>query len=551
VATRIPPGQAKKAAAATPGRGASGLAPGQAGRVPGNTAGIDAAMNARGVTAAQIRALDTAGLVPPGKSPVPVVEQVVHNLRGLGFNPSTQGQDVGAQLREALTQLQNRAGLPANGELDRGTLNELLKVGVLREPRHTTTDRPTKDRYEVARNRDFITEISNPRARAQKGEAKQKNFLSLLGGLLRGALGGRAGRAGGNAQAGQAAGAQPGADAAAAAKTASTVVPPPQAPIAQPRDAVPVKMAAQLSKADAPASKADAPLQKTDAPVIRRGIVSDRPVSRQDVQRPATPNQPRSVAEAQSRAGNEAATGRSTMSSQVQGPGTTQSPTTEQARAVSLTAQQDPTARGLPAGKGDPRAIQGQGQSIGEAAARYDLGMTHAGAIREAQGTDGDWHEAEEGATERDRGGSSSGQEHSQDGERGHAMMDDGSGDGEGFYQVQPLSQQIYEALATISRDPESANRATTYSWDVTLYHPEIRGAGQAAKPLFHLVVVSADPFDPVWERARAELARHLGRLEPDVPSPQQEDFTSALRRARVSDPPPPEAATPMESADE
>lgn len=118
---------------------------------------------------------------------------------------------------------------------------------------------------------------------------------------------------------------------------------------------------------------------------------------------------------------------------------------------------------------------------------------------------------------------------------RGHATLDDGSDDDEGYYEVPALSAQIAQALEGIVRD-DDAKGATTYSWDVTFYRPGIYGRRQPTEPLWHVVVERASPFDPVWSEAREALASRLGDLEPDSAPPSDDDFQRALRRARVRD---------------
>jgi len=509
VATRIPPGHAK--------RGASAQAPGQVnrtglqnglntGRIPTLQVPGGGQQQQLGNLAQPAQALSNAGLVQQGVNPTGVLQEIVNNLRGLGYTPN-QGQDLAGQLREALTQMQERAGLRTTGQLDSKTLDTLVKLGALREPRHTTTDKPPRDGFEKTGGR---------------------AVLSFLGGLFRG-LGGARGKGGGDAQ--------PGKDAAASKEAAAQAKPEP----------LPVRRGIQTTRGAAQAAKAAEPARPQSAEPRATQSVQERtaqPVQSRAQAEVRPQAEARPLAEARPQAGADNSAGRAQSQSSTLGQSATSPPTLEQARTATTAAQQDPTAKGLPEAKGDPRAVQGQGQTQGEAAARYDIGATHAGSIRESQGTDGDYHEYEEGATERDHGGASSGEEHSNDAERGHAQLNDGSEAGPGHYKVPALSWQIAQALRSITRDPDESNRATTYSWDVTLFKPAIYGAGQKAAQLFHLVVVSADPFDPVWERAREELTRHLLRLEPQATLPEVEDFQSALRRARVS-----EAPATLESA--
>jgi hypothetical protein len=97
------------------------------------------------------------------------------------------------------------------------------------------------------------------------------------------------------------------------------------------------------------------------------------------------------------------------------------------------------------------------------------------------------------------------------------------------------LPIQIRKALETITRD-ENANLSagaavTTYSWDASFYRP---GGPVGFEPILHLVVKNAGPFDQAWIRAREALAAKQKEFEPSRAPVTQEDFTAALRKARV-----------------
>ena len=93
------------------------------------------------------------------------------------------------------------------------------------------------------------------------------------------------------------------------------------------------------------------------------------------------------------------------------------------------------------------------------------------------------------------------------------------------------LSSQVRRALETIGRDEVSGPGATTYSWDASFYRP---GCPIGVDALLHVVVKSAGPFDPAWLKAREALAAKQKEFEPSRAVVTQEDFTAALRRARV-----------------
>jgi hypothetical protein len=93
------------------------------------------------------------------------------------------------------------------------------------------------------------------------------------------------------------------------------------------------------------------------------------------------------------------------------------------------------------------------------------------------------------------------------------------------------IAVQIRKALDAITRDETSGPSATTYSWDASFFRP---GAPMEGDPILHLVVKSAGPFDGAWVKAREALAHKQKEFEPGRAVVTQEDFTAALRRARV-----------------
>jgi hypothetical protein len=93
------------------------------------------------------------------------------------------------------------------------------------------------------------------------------------------------------------------------------------------------------------------------------------------------------------------------------------------------------------------------------------------------------------------------------------------------------LAVQIRRALEGIARDLESTNAATTYSWSAVLFKP---GAPVDSEPLLKLSVAKAGPFDQAWVKAREAIAAKQKEVEPGRAIVTGEDFTAALRRARV-----------------
>jgi len=67
-------------------------------------------------------------------------------------------------------------------------------------------------------------------------------------------------------------------------------------------------------------------------------------------------------------------------------------------------------------------------------------------------------------------------------------------------------------------------------------YKPGIYAAGQKAQDLVHLVVMSATAFDPIWQKAQANLQVLVRKLERDGAVPSFDDLVAALRQARARD---------------
>ncbi|MFH1807443.1 MAG: peptidoglycan-binding protein [Pseudomonadota bacterium] len=218
------------------------------------------------------------------------------------------------------------------------------------------------------------------------------------------------------------------------------------------------------------------------------------------------------------------------VATSVAAPAAAQVQNGERARSESLLATKDPKDRGAPVG--DALSDQGKGKQ-GQHAGMLGGGEGE-GAPEETGEDDGLSTDPDDDGSERDTGNAPSGDENFADPERGHAQLDDGSAAGEGYYEIPAFEEQVLEALAAIVRDPESATRATTYSWDLVLYKPGVYGAGQKGEELVHLEVQNATPFDPVWDKARGEIGRILRRYQPGALPPSRAEIEVALRRARV-----------------
>ena len=175
-------------------------------------------------------------------------------------------------------------------------------------------------------------------------------------------------------------------------------------------------------------------------------------------------------------------------------------------------------------GDGAEGRQRGRGGDQANAGGDDDSAADVAGADGERDG-DGD-----------KKGNAWSGDNNHRDKRRGHATTDDGTDAEAGSYRVASLSQQSFEALEKIKKDETANNRATTYSWDVMFFKPGVYSAGQKAQDLVHLVVQSSTAFDPVWQRAQANLQIMVRRLEKDSPVPTLDDIVGALRQARARD---------------
>ena len=92
------------------------------------------------------------------------------------------------------------------------------------------------------------------------------------------------------------------------------------------------------------------------------------------------------------------------------------------------------------------------------------------------------------------------------------------------------LPVQVRRALAHVRRD-DDAPGAATYSWDASFHAP---GAPLSREPILHVVVERAGPFDPAWVKAREAIAQKQREHEPGRAVVTADDFTAALRAARV-----------------
>lgn len=202
----------------------------------------------------------------------------------------------------------------------------------------------------------------------------------------------------------------------------------------------------------------------------------------------------------------------------------------EQARSDTDQGTRDPHYRGVPEGQGDPQARAGRAAE-GEGKARRK-GKGGDGDATEGEG-EGGVDEGDEDGTETDDTNSPAGDDDLDSRRRGHATLDDGSGDEAGHYEIPALSEQLRAALEQIERDDDGRG-PVTYRWDVTFYKPGIYGAYQPAEPLWHIGIEQVTAFDDVWQQACDALARRITEKESPSAAPAWDDFERALRRARA-----------------
>ncbi|MBI1946191.1 MAG: peptidoglycan-binding protein [Deltaproteobacteria bacterium] len=215
-------------------------------------------------------------------------------------------------------------------------------------------------------------------------------------------------------------------------------------------------------------------------------------------------------------------------------------------RLDTVLASQQAVERGVQEATGDPHATKGAGEKAGEGQGVRGQGGAQGGGTPEAAGVDAAAPNVEgPPGHETVQGNAKAGDDDFLDDERGNANVrgqgEEGVGEGEGFWRVPPLSEQVRAALDTITRDADTTS-AATYSWDVTFYRPGVYGPGQPAPEIWRLVVARATAFDTVWREACDAITIKYLYLEPDTEPPTMDDFVWALRRARVreaSDSPP------------
>src|SRR5690606_4915991 len=128
-------------------------------------------------------------------------------------------------------------------------------------------------------------------------------------------------------------------------------------------------------------------------------------------------------------------------------------------------------------------------------------GEGEGGGAEDGAFTKGTKHGDEDGS-ERFQGNAPSGDSDKDDERRGHATLDDYWDAARGHYAIPSVAEQWRRALDQVRKDAESANRTTTYTWDVRFYRPGVYGPGQKGEEILHLVVQEATAFDRSWAKS-------------------------------------------------
>ncbi len=210
----------------------------------------------------------------------------------------------------------------------------------------------------------------------------------------------------------------------------------------------------------------------------------------------------------------------------------------ERMRLDNVLAQQQAMERGVQEATGDPHATKGAGEKVGEGQGVRGQGGAQGGGAPDVAGVEAAAPSVDgPPGFETVQGNAKAGDDDFLNDERGNANVkrqgDEGEGEGEGYWSVPPLSEQVRDALDSITRDDDTAG-AATYSWDVTFHRPGVYGPGQPAPEIWRLVVERATAFDSVWREACDAITIKELYFEPDAEPPTMDDFVLALRRARV-----------------
>lgn len=430
--------------------------------------------HAGGVPVPLEKALNEAGLTK-GSTPQDAAQALLGRLSKAGF-AAPPGQALNAAITAALKQFQAKQGLPQSGKLDQPTAGALQGAGILQSPELAQAARKKAEKDGFEKNAPTaLKQGEQRRADLVNQGAPDTNFLDALINQL-GAGGPNEGTSATDIK---------GASAGADSRNVET------------------QQKVQESK---------------------RGEGVQKKGSTQGAEKDGPTPTPQQMDKGNAQ-GVKVARGLRTESTR-----------TDEKRRKDALAGKDPTEMGILDEEADEDALEGAGEDgqkkRGRGGDQDSGGQDEAGSESGGSGVG-----AEAEASERDRGNATSGDERFHE-KRGHASLDDPSADGldPGHYRVPSISEQAFLALDKIARDVAVENRATTYSWDVTFFKPGIYGPGQKAQELVHLVVDKATAFDPVWNKAHANLQALVKRADPDGAVPTLDDIVGAIRQARARD---------------
>lgn len=420
------------------------------------------------------KGLADGGLTAGGKSSQQAAGDLLGGLKLKGFQapPSAAKADVAMQLIAALKSFQSANGLPVNGQLNAQTMEALKNKGVVADPAQQQAQTKQSERDGFEKAPTLLKQGEKARAEQANLSTPDTNFLDALLNQL-----GPGGPNEGTSAA----------DVKGAAQAGEA-----QSHNVEKQSKVSEAKKAENAKKSGTAENAKENELQTAQPHMDKGTGVGVKVAR--------------------------------------GLAAKETKTDEKKRKDALTGQ-DPTEMGILDEEADEDALEGSGDDGQQKRGR---GGEHAGGQEEGGDQSGSSGDAGDG-NERDRGNASSGDENFADKKRGNAQIG-GEEEGAGHYAVGSLSEQAHEALGKITRDVSLENRATTYSWDVTFFKPGIYGAGQKAQELVHLVVEKATAFDPVWQKAQANLIALVKRGDLGGVAPTLDDIIQAIRQARARD---------------
>ena len=200
--------------------------------------------------------------------------------------------------------------------------------------------------------------------------------------------------------------------------------------------------------------------------------------------------------------------------------------------AASSQANQQGAGQGKKSAEDAARLQQAQAQAQAKGTGKADTTQTgRAGG--EAGLARGDAEQLV--AFEDGRGNQATGDEDEEDERRGAALVDDGSGEDEGAYEMPSLAAQVREALGAVEVETDTGiNKATTYRVSLQLYRPGVYQSRTMAPQLLNLKVMKATAYDEIWEKVMEQVNARLRAFEPDSSELDMDQVHTALAVARA-----------------